>query len=765
MFLPRLSNKKWSLVFAVVSLVASVIALTGMKSYQPTNAYILQGASKGSMITLVNKIGGKVVHDFAVIPAISALLTDEQVSAIKKTNPLIRMFSDAKVQINSNSNEWQNSHPIRFKTDKKKAVWVAKNRTKETGFVDSVAIDWPVENGELKKLKVNGQLVAKKVTGQHITYYFDEPVEVKPGKKLKLTMKFDELQNVNDQDYRISFNLMSGETVAMNSVKEEVTRGENRDTYFPAQVNADQLHQVGITGRGVGVAVIDSGLDSFEQLEYNTYGEQRNIHRVSVIDVLEDEYGHGSHVTSLIANSSSTTTDEGYATLSYNGIAPDVDLISIKAFDGEGSSTYADILTAIDYVLQNKDELNIKVLNLSFGSEVQSLYNFDPINRALIKVWQEGITVVASAGNTGPDALTVGVPGNNPFIITVGATTDNYTPYNIGDDMLASFSSSGPTHAGFIKPEIVAPGAHMQGLVGQDSFLMQNYGMYGDEYSYFSMSGTSQATAVTTGIVALMLQEQPDLSPDDVKCRLMATARMAQTDDEELLYSIFRQGAGLVDAFAAVTSQYKGCANRNIDVEEQLANLDGFYIGPARYNKETQEYYLVHNEDYVWDGSTDQDMIDDFVASKGLIFNDREIPSRPKSKGLIFNDREIPSRPKSKGLIFNDREIPSRPKTKGLIFNDREIPSRPKTKGLIFNDREIPSRPKTSGLIFNDREIPSRPQTAGLIFNDREIPSRPTTAGLIFNDREIPSRPKTAGLIFNDREIPSRVSSIWVYQE
>lgn len=716
MFLPRLSNKKWSLVFAVVSLVAAIIALTGMKSYQPTNAYILQGASKPSMISLVNNIGGKVVHDFAVIPAISALLTDDQVSTIKKTNPLIRLFSDAKVQLKAKSDTWHNAKPIKFKVENNKAIWVAKNRTDEDAEVESISIDWPAENGDLKKLKVNGDVVAKKVTGQHLTYYFDEAVEVESGDKLKMVMKFDELNNVNDQDFSISFNLVDGTTIAMQSVNQSIERGEDRDTYFPTQVNADKLHQVGITGKGVGVAIIDSGLGDFDQIEYNTYGEERNIHRVSVTDVEVDDFGHGSHVTSLIANSSATYDESGQMTLAYNGIAPDVDLISVKAFDETGIASYADILLAIDYVLVNKDELNIKVLNLSFGSEVETLYNVDPINVALMKAWQEGITVVASAGNTGPDALTVGVPGNNPFIITVGATSDNYTPFNMNDDFIATFSSSGPTYEGFIKPEILAPGAHMQGLVSEDSYLMQNYGMYDDNEGYFLMSGTSQATAITTGVVALMLQEQPDLTPDDIKCRLMTTGRLLKSSEEELAYSIFRQGAGLIDAYGAVFNDAANCSNFGLDVDVQLENLDAYYLGPVRWNNQTQEFYLEFNEDYTWDGNTDQNLIDELISAEGLILDpETGYPKEKKKKestGLILDPetgypKEKPK--KTNGLILDPetgypKEKPK--KTNGLILDpETGYPKekKKKTNGLILDpETGYPrNKVKTQGLILD----------------------------------------------------------------
>ena len=119
--------------------------------------------------------------------------------------------------------------------------------------------------------------------------------------------------------------------------------------------------------------------------------------------------------------------------------------------------SYLDVIRGIDWVVAHKDEYNIRVLNLSFSAPPQSYYWDDPLNQAVMQAWQAGIVVVAAAGNGGPDPMTVGVPGNVPYIITVGAMSDNYTPENPADDILASFSAAGPTVEGFVKPEVVAP--------------------------------------------------------------------------------------------------------------------------------------------------------------------------------------------------------------------------------------------------------------------------------------------------------------------
>jgi len=147
--------------------------------------------------------------------------------------------------------------------------------------------------------------------------------------------------------------------------------------------------------------------------------------------------------------------------------------------------------------------------------------------------------------------MTIDVPGNVPYVITTGALTDNYTPYNGSDDRLASFSSAGPTYEGFVKPELVSPGGHIVASMAGGSYLanIDPHSMLLTE-NLFTMSGTSMAAAVTTGVVALMLQSDPALTPDGVKCRLLASSRPAVTAQGKLAYSVFQQGAGLINAVA-----------------------------------------------------------------------------------------------------------------------------------------------------------------------------------------------------------------------
>jgi hypothetical protein len=219
-----------------------------------------------------------------------------------------------------------------------------------------------------------------------------------------------------------------------------------------------------------------------------------------------------------------------------------------------------------------------------------------------MRAWQAGIVVVTSAGNRGPGPMTIGVPGNTPYVVTVGAISDNGTPQTRTDDFVTRFSSTGPTVEGFVKPEIVAPGAHMLGLMSPDSLLARRYPQFRVRGVYYSLSGTSQAAAAVVGTAALLLQDEPWLSPDEVKSRLMGTADPAFTADSELAFSIFQQGAGRVDAHEAVHRETAAIANLGLDVEKDLLGIE-HYGGRANVDENGNYYIMGMGDDLVWNGA------------------------------------------------------------------------------------------------------------------------------------------------------------------
>ena len=399
---------------------------------------------------------------------------------------------------------------------------------------------------------------------------------------------------------------------------------------FPSVVGADDLHAEGVTGRSVTVAVMDSGMKATVALQKDSDGVTRTQMRYNAIkdtagSINLDKYGHGSHVSSIIFNSHKSLE----ANARFNSVAPDVRVVEVKAFNATGTGNYADVIRGLDWILANKDTYNIRVLNMSFSAEARSHYWDDPINQAVMRLWQAGVVIVASAGNRGPDPMTIGVPGNNPYVITVGAFTDNYTYDDPSDDRLATFSSAGPTYEGFVKPDVVAPGGHITGLTRSKSQLAKNYPQFHYEEKYFEMSGTSQAAAVVTGIVALTLDVHPWMTPDQVKCQLMATALPAVDDTGAPAYSMFQQGAGQVDAYGAVHNLGDlGCGNPGLNINLDVAGSQ-HYGGPA-YQDANGDYAIEGMDGYLWRGG--------LLGGDGYLWGGRAFNDGYLWGGRAFND-------------------------------------------------------------------------------------------------------------------------------
>jgi serine protease AprX len=382
--------------------------------------------------------------------------------------------------------------------------------------------------------------------------------------------------------------------------------GAQPETYYPTEVDAAGLHLGGVTGRGVTVAVVDSGLWSNQGplqsapgesgsrilAQYDVILARQNPHYYlpsrleSYSRNITDTYGHGTHVTSVIASSGVAATGN------YQGVAPGVNLVSVRALDSNGNGLYSDVISAVQWVINQRLRYGIRVLNLSLGAPPSGPYWQDPLNQAVMAAWASGIVVVTAAGNRGPDALSINAPGNVPYVITVGAVTDNWHPLQATQYRLDSFSSSGPTLEGFVKPDVLGMGGHIMAYAPDDGTLAQQYpSWFTEPYSDMTMSGTSQAAATVSGVVALMLQVNPALTPDQVKCHLMAGAHPAVNSDGNRAYSIFQQGAGLVDAHDAAYSSVSGCANQGVNVLLDLAGLQ-HYGGRANQDSQGNLYVM-----------------------------------------------------------------------------------------------------------------------------------------------------------------------------
>jgi serine protease AprX len=371
-----------------------------------------------------------------------------------------------------------------------------------------------------------------------------------------------------------------------------VSKGANDipSTDYPEVVGADLVWQEGNLGNGVTVAVVDTGLGWHPGLFLDAKGRVRDrvVGWVDFVDgkkLPRDPNGHGTHVAGIIANSQKDAAGE------YDGVAPDVNLVGVRVLDEKGGSTYERVIKGIQWVIDHKDKYNIGVMNLSLVSAAQSPYWADPLNQAVMQAWADGIVVVTAAGNAGPAPMTVGVPGNTPYVITVGAFTDNYTPMDWSDDYITPFSAAGPTMDAFVKPDVVAPGAHMVSTIMPGAKLTREYPNNKVNPFYFEMAGTSQATAVVSGIAALVLAQNPDLTPDEVKYRIMGTSFLwVDLATNEALYSMWQQGAGRANAYDAVMVDVEGAANQGMDI---LADLAGdHYQGHTIYDEATGTFQI-----------------------------------------------------------------------------------------------------------------------------------------------------------------------------
>ena len=283
------------------------------------------------------------------------------------------------------------------------------------------------------------------------------------------------------------------------------------------------------TGAGVGVAVIDTGIDGdLPDFQTSQGSSNSRVIASAVVDpnatTAGDTYGHGTAVAGLIAGNG-WYRDSGDAMFGqYAGTAPDANLISIKVADDSGQATTLDAIYGLQFAVDHKADYNIRVVNLSFRSTSAESYTTDPLDAAVEQAWFHGITVVAAAGNLGSDADAVSyAPGNDPYVITVGAT-DNQGTVSDSDDVEASWSSRGTTQDGFSEPDVLAPGAHIVSTLAPGSSFASSCPTCVIGGAYFQLSGTSLAAPIVAGIAADLLAAHPWWTPAMVKGAIVDTA-------------------------------------------------------------------------------------------------------------------------------------------------------------------------------------------------------------------------------------------------
>jgi serine protease AprX len=293
-------------------------------------------------------------------------------------------------------------------------------------------------------------------------------------------------------------------------------------------------------GTGITVALVDTGLTDTVDLG------NRVLARVDLTPDHDgfDRFGHGTHMAGIMVGDGTASAGK------WVGVAPKANLVSVKVAGADGSTDVSEVIAGLQWVYAHRAQYSIRVLNLSFGTDGLQPYLLDPLDFALEQLWKSGIVVVVAAGNRGPTVATISKPADDPFVITVGAADLRNTTTQ-ADDLVAPFSSLGPTPDGLTKPDLVAPGTTIVSDRAPGSTIDTAYPDARVDQSYFKGTGTSQACAVVSGVVALMLQANPSLSPDVVKATLMGTASS---------YLVPKPGAGrgLVNVTSAISASSKG---------------------------------------------------------------------------------------------------------------------------------------------------------------------------------------------------------------
>jgi serine protease AprX len=328
----------------------------------------------------------------------------------------------------------------------------------------------------------------------------------------------------------------------------------------------------GYTGKGIDIALIDSGVAPVNGL--TAPGKVINgpdFSLESPADNLRylDTYGHGTHMAGIIAGRDNvTTTPYASDTTHFMGMAPDSRIVSLKVADANGNTDVSQILMAIDWVIHHRNDngMNIRVLNLSFGTDATQGYALDPLAYATEVAWHDGIVVVAAAGNSGNGAVLTD-PAYDPTILAVGAGSAPATVTStLSTDLVATFSSALATatrHA-----DLVAPGSHVQSLRDPGSSIDQLYFSTGDiDTRFFRGSGTSQAAAMVSGAAALIEQQHPGISPDQVKALLKVTATPINATS-------YAQGSGELNLKAALTHSVPSGTQNNV-VSTGLGTVEG----------------------------------------------------------------------------------------------------------------------------------------------------------------------------------------------
>ena len=352
--------------------------------------------------------------------------------------------------------------------------------------------------------------------------------------------------------------LASDPRVLAISADAPVSAAGFQQTSLIQQVSAADVarSQLAVTGAGVAIAVLDSGVYPHTDLPITT-----SVNEVPISATSSDLFGHGTLVAGLALG---TGAQSKYDHRNYSGIANGAQLIDVKVLGDLGTGQASWVLAGINWVLQNRTKYNIRVVNMSLGMPALQSYKTDPLCQATKLLHDAGIVTVVAAGNygKGPNGSvaygSITSPGNSPWVITVGAVNDHGTAAR-SDDTVSNYSSRGPTRSydavssqfdNLLKPDLVATGNHVIGPEAANNWIAINFPSFVisslDHGNYMYLNGTSMAAPIVSGAAALMLQANPALTPAQAKAILMYTSTTLPGS------SMFDQGAGEVNAEGAV---------------------------------------------------------------------------------------------------------------------------------------------------------------------------------------------------------------------
>jgi serine protease AprX len=317
---------------------------------------------------------------------------------------------------------------------------------------------------------------------------------------------------------------------------------------FLQQTGAAQLATTGDTGQGVTVAVLDTGIDPLPDFGGRLIG---GVDLTNEGNPYQDSYGHGTFVAGLIAGNGASSNGQ------YSGEAPGANLVSIKVAGAYGATHLGTLISGLQWAVDHQSAYGINVLNISLGFQPTKSTVNNPLDQAVEAVWTSGIAVVASAGNAGPFNGTILSPGDDPLVITAGAL-DDMGGTSAGADEMNNFSSVGPTMPdGWVKPDLVTSGRSVVSLAAPGSTIYNSYPSGRLGAANFVGSGTSFSAAITSGAAALVLADNPGLTPNQVKARLLGNTGPGPVGNP------FVDGHGALNALAAATS---GAMNFNQSV-------------------------------------------------------------------------------------------------------------------------------------------------------------------------------------------------------